>query len=177
MICRGFRRFRDLWHCALLKKYNKVVYMRADYPACVFLWPVTWRSRHCSSPTRCSLLLGVFRRTRRSYASHVVPEQSSQVTIIEVVALLCIRHSGYPLKTAGIEPSSWVKANLCINVFLGSSIPGDARKALWYWIRDSMSTQTLWASCQITHDHMQPYNSPIRNQLIDNRHQKMELMV
>ena len=27
---------------------------------------------------------------------------------------------------------------------------------LWYWIRDSMSTRTLWASCQIAHDYMQP---------------------
>lgn len=67
-----FSPVQGLWHCALLKKNNKVVYMRADYPACVFLWPVTWRSRHCSSSTRCILLLTVFRRTRRSYASHVL---------------------------------------------------------------------------------------------------------
>lgn len=60
------------------------LYMGADYPACVFLWPVTWRTRNCSSPRH-----------------HI------RVTS---------------------EPSFWVNANLCINVFLGSSIPGDTRK-------------------------------------------------
>ena len=110
-----------------------------------------------------------------SDASHAVSEVN-QITVPEaVVALLCIHWK--PLKCHSqchhigttSKPSFWVNNNLCIKVFLGSFIPGDTGNTLILDQRQhvDMDKKLLGASCQIAHDHMHPYNSPIRTSFLD----------